>query len=167
MAYPQDAANDTQNLVADVLARAELFARPLPWLRLAGGLDVRANNDEQVESSWRVDLGDRGTLRPRLSIRRLTATLNRGPLTVDVGKQFIRWGKADILTPTDRFAPRDYVNVIDPDFLAVRGVRAVVEHGSQSFDAVWVPFFTPSRLPLLNQRWSPAPPGVEVISATR
>ena len=163
-AYPRDARNDPRNFVADVLARGELFARPLPWLRLAGGLDARANSHEQVEGSWRVDMGDRGTLRPRLSIRRLTATLNRGPLTVDVGKQFIRWGKADILTPTDRFAPRDYINVIDPDFLAVRAVRAVVARGSQSFDAVWVPLFTPSRLPLLNQRWTPTPPEIEVVA---
>ncbi len=32
---------------------------------------------------------------------------------------FIRWGRADILNPTDRFAPRDFMNVIDPDFLPV------------------------------------------------
>ena len=60
-----------------------------------------------------------------LSLRRLTATFTHGPLTVDVGKQFIRWGKADIINPTDRFAPRDFLNVVDTEFLAVTGVRAV------------------------------------------
>jgi hypothetical protein len=165
VAYPQDTDRDPTNFVADALARGEVFARPLSWLGLAAGADLRANSHDQVDQSWEPDISDRGTLRPRLSIRRLAATFNRGPLTVDVGKQFIRWGKADILTPTDRFAPRDYLNVIDPEFLAVRGVRAVFERGSHTFDGVWVPLFTPSRLPLLDQRWSGAPPGLDLIDA--
>jgi hypothetical protein len=166
VAYPQDTPRDTTNLVADALARGELFARPLTWLGLAAGVDARANTHDQIEDSWRLDIADRSARRPRLSVRRLSATMNRGPLTVDVGKQFIRWGKADILTPTDRFAPRDYLNVIDPEFLGVRAVRAVVEQGSNTFDVVWVPFFTPSRLPLLDQRWSSAPPDVQLVDVS-
>jgi hypothetical protein len=165
VAYPQDAPRDPTNFVADALARIEVFARPLSWLGLAAGADLRTNSHDQVDNSWAPDISDRGTLRPRVSIRRLAATVNRGPLTVDVGKQFIRWGKADILTPTDRFAPRDYLNVIDPEFLAVRSVRAVFEKGSHTLDGVWIPLFTPSRLPLLDQRWSGAPPGVELVEA--
>lgn len=161
--FPQDAQNDSRNVVGDLLARAELFVRPVPWLGLAAGLDGRLNSFEQVEDEWRFDIADRGRRRPALSVRRLSATLNRGPLTLDVGKQFIRWGKADVLTPTDRFAPRDYLNVIGPDFLAVRGVRGVLELGPHTLDLVWVPFLTPSRVPLLDQRWTVAPPGVQLI----
>lgn len=161
--FPQDAVNDTVNVVGDGLARLEISVAPTEWLRLASGLDARANSHDQVENSWRLDFEDRGTLRPRLSVRRLVATLHRGPLTADFGKQFIRWGKADVVTPTDRFAPRDFLNVIDADFLAVRGTRAVIEQGSHTFDVVWVPWFTPSRVPLLNQRWTPVPPGVELV----
>jgi hypothetical protein len=162
--FPQDAPNDSQNLVVDLLGRFELFSRPVPWLGLAAGVDGRANSHDQVEDSWHVDFTDRGLLRPPLSVRRLTATVNRGPLTLDVGKQFIRWGKTDILNPTDRFAPRDYLNVVAPDFLAVRGVRGVVEIGPQTLDLVWLPFFTPSRLPLVDQRWTVAPPGVQLVA---
>ena len=60
-----------------------------------------------------------------LSVRRLDATVSRGPLTIDAGKQFIRWGKTEIVTPTDRFAPRDYLNVFDTEYLAVPGVRVL------------------------------------------
>lgn len=161
--FPQDAINDTVNVVGDGLARLEVSATPTDWLRLTGGLDARANSHEQVEDSWRLDFADRGAQRPRLSVRRLVATVHRGPLTVDLGKQFIRWGKADVVTPTDRFAPRDFLNVIDADFLAVRGARAVLEAGSQTLDVVWVPVFTPSRVPLLDQRWTPVPPRVELV----
>ena len=114
--FPQDAPNDTTQLVGDLLAREEVFVKPAPWLQFAAGVDARGNTHDQVERSWRLDFRDRGPLRPALSIRRLSATLTRGPLTVDVGKQFIRWGKTDIVTPTDQFAPRDFLNVIDSEF---------------------------------------------------
>ena len=155
--FPQDARNDRQNLVVDVLAREEVFVRLLDWLQLGGGLDFRANTGDQVATSWQPDLADRGVQRPALSVRRLVATATRGPITIDAGKQFIRWGKTDIVTPTDRFAPRDYVNVIDNEFLAVRGLRGVAAFSEHAFDFVWVPVVTPSRIPLPNQRWTVVP----------
>jgi len=161
--FPQDAPNDSTQVMGDFLAREEVFVKPAPWVQFAGGLDLRANSHDQVEESWRLDVSDRGAQRPRLSLRRLTATLTHGPFTLDAGKQFIRWGKADILNPTDRFAPRDFLNVVDNDFIAVTGVRGVVQHGSETLEVVWVPRFTPSRVPLLDQRWTAVP---EAPSAT-
>jgi len=162
--YPQDAPNDRANGVADLLLRDDAFLKPAPWIQFAAGLDLRLNTHDQVQGSWRIDIGDRGRLRPAVSIRRLTGTLTRGPMTIDVGKQFIRWGKTDIVTPTDRFAPRDFLNVLDADFLAVSGARGVLQLGTHTLDLVWVPFFTPSRVPLLNQRWAPVPSDSRVIS---
>jgi hypothetical protein len=162
--YPQDAPNDRVNGVADLLLREEVFVKPAPWIQFAAGLDLRLNTHDQVQGSWRVDIGDRGRLRPAVSVRRLAGTFARGPITIDVGKQFIRWGKTDIVTPTDRFAPRDFLNVLDGDFLAVSGARGVLQLGAHAVDVVWVPFFTPSRVPLLNQRWAPVPADPRVIS---
>lgn len=155
--FPQEAPNDSTRLIADVLGREEVFFKPTPWLQFAGGLDVRANSHDQVECDG-LDFSDRTAKRPCLSVRRLAATLTRGGLTLDVGKQFIRWGKTDVVTPTDRLAPRDYLNVINSEFLAVTGVRAVLQAGAETFEAVWVPRFTPSRTPLFDQRWTVVPP---------
>ena len=155
--FAETAPNDPTRLIGDVRGREEVFVKPAPWIQFAGGLDVRANSHAQVEDRWRLDVSDRGTLRPRLSVRRLSATLTRGPVTVDVGKQFIRWGKTDIVTPTDRFAPRDFVNVVDTEFLAVTGVRGVAQQGDDTFEVVWTPRFTPSRTPLFDQRWTVVP----------
>ena len=155
--FPQDVANDTQNQVADLLVREESFLSVADWLQLAGGVDARVNSHDQVSSSWRPDFSDRGILRPALSIRRLSATLTRGPITLDLGKQFIRWGTTDIVTPTDRFAPRDYLDVVNSEFLPVTGARLTLQAAEDTFEVVWVPLFTPSRLPLLDQRWTPVP----------
>lgn len=152
--FPQRAPNDPTRAVGDLLAREEVFFKPAPWMQFAGGLDLRANSHDQVEDRWRLDVDDRGVKRPRASLRRLTATFTHGPFTIDAGKQFIRWGKADIINPTDRFAPRDFINVVDTEFLAVTGVRGVAQHGAETFEAVWVPRFTPSRVPLLDRRWT-------------
>ena len=126
MFFPQDAPNDPQNLVGDLLIREKsAFLTPSRWLQFAGGVDVRANTYDQVQWSRRIEFSDRSARRPGWSIRRLSATIAHGPLTIDLGKQFIRWGKTDIVTPTDRFAPRDFLNVIDNEFLAVTGARGV------------------------------------------
>jgi hypothetical protein len=162
--YPQDAPNDRVNGVTDLLLREEVFLKPAQWVQFAAGLDLRLNSHDQVQGSWRVEISDRGRLRPAVSVRRLAGTFARGPITIDVGKQFIRWGKTDIVTPTDHFAPRDFLNVLDGDFLAVSGGRGVLQLGTHTLDLVWVPFFTPSRVPLLNQRWVPAPSDPRVIS---
>jgi hypothetical protein len=158
-AFPQEAPNDATRLVGDLLARDEVFWTPASWLRLAGGLDLRANSHDQVDDSWAVDFTDRTVQRPRLSVRRAAATLTHGVFSADVGKQFIRWGRTDVLTPTDRFAPRDFINVFDNDFLAVTGARGMVQTPAGTLDAV-VTRFTPSRVPLADQRWTVLPPGV-------
>jgi hypothetical protein len=154
--FPQLTPNDDAHFVGDLLAREEVFIKAADWLRFTAGLDFRANSHDQVESDWRLDFQDRGVLRPKLSVRRLSAALNRGGFNIDVGKQFIRWGKTDIIHPTDRFAPSDFINVISSEFLPVFGLRASFQHESETFESVWTRF-TPSRVPLLDQRWTAVP----------
>jgi hypothetical protein len=167
-AFPQLTENDREHFVGDLLAREEVFVKPADWLRFAAGLDFRANSHDQVEPDWRLDYLDRSILRPKLSVRRLSATISKGGLDVDIGKQFIRWGKADIIHPTDRFAPSDFINVISSELLPVSGVRASFQHQSDTFEGVWIPRLTPSRVPLLDQRWTAVPQaavGVPIVDA--
>lgn len=156
--FPQIVSTDTAHAFGDALIRDEVFARPGKVLQLAAGLDLRANSHDQVEHAWRLDFADRSVLRPRAEVRRLEASITTGHVTLDLGKQFIRWGRADILSPTDRFAPRDYLNVIDSEFLPVLGAHTSVQVAGETFEAVWLPRMTPSRLPLLTQRWTVIPP---------
>ena len=156
--YPQTTPQDHDRVAVEGRFRFEPAYKPASWLTLSGSLDARLDNLEQVERKWRLDVRDRGIQRPALSLRHAVATLRRGTLAVDVGKQFIRWGKADILNPTDRFAPRDFLEVTDDEFLAVTGTRVQYERGSHSIDAAWVPSFTPSRIPLAARRWAASLP---------
>jgi hypothetical protein len=161
--YPQTAYNDNGRAVAETLLRWEPSLRPRAWLRLNASLDARWDTHRQAERSLRLDWQDRGLRRPAMSVRRLSAVMNRGPLTLELGKQFIRWGKTDILNPTDRFAPRDFLSVVTNDFLAVPAARATVEFPRDTFDLIWQPRFTPSRTPLFNQRWTVLPAEIRAL----
>lgn len=161
--YPQTAPNDTGHAIGDALFRYEAAYKVRAWLRLVGSIDARFNTHEQVQRSAHLDWQDRSLRRPALSAREFNAILSKGKLTAVAGKQFIRWGKADILNPTDRFAPKDYLTVTDPEFLAILATRVTYDTGTNSLDLVWQPRFTPSRTPLLNQRWTVLPAESESV----
>lgn len=155
--YPQATPADERRVLVEATARYEPAFRVTPWLRLFAGLDVGSDSWNQTERRARFDVQSRSVPRPAVSLRRLMASFSGGGLTIDLGKQFIRWGKTDILVPTDRFAPRDFLEVTDNEFLAVSGFRVMYETSGNTFDVVCVPWFTPSRLPLLGTRWAPVP----------
>lgn len=155
--FPQTAPGDSGRLVSEQMLRWEATLRPAPWLQLQAGADARFDSHRQFERAWRLDWADRREQRPALSVRRLSLLAHRGGFTFEGGRQFIRWGKADILNPTDRFAPKDFLNVLTTDFLGVTAARATWERGGETLDVVVQPVFTPSRTPLMGQRWAALP----------
>ncbi|MBI4904215.1 MAG: hypothetical protein HY820_11300 [Acidobacteria bacterium] len=151
--FPQTAQGDSGRAIGETVLRWNAALKLGDRWKLAGELDARTDTHRQDERELRLDWQDRSAQRPAISLRRFSATYHRGGLTFEAGKQFIRWGKADILNPTDRFAPRDFLEVVNFDFLGVLAARATYEKGSNTFDLVYTPRMTPSRSPLANQRW--------------
>jgi len=165
--YPQSAPGDSGQMVDQDLFRWEASYKRGDWFKLSGSFDARTDSHRQVEREFRLDVDDRSIQRPALSLRQLDVTLHKGFVTAEIGRQFIRWGKTDILTPTDRFAPKDYLSsVVDSDFLGVAAARVTLTHANDSLDLVWQPWFTPARTPLLNQRWTVLPPEASGIAIT-
>ena len=163
--YPQDAVQDSGNVIGEVQIRHESFYNPWPGFQLSAAFDLRGDSHHQTDRIWRVDWKDRERQRPLLSLRRLSIQYNHRGLTLEAGKQFVRWGRTDIVNPTDRFAPRDFMTVVDNEFLGIDAVRATYERGAGTLDVVWAPRLTPSRTPLPSQRWlipPPLPPPVTV-----
>src|SRR5215475_63872 len=115
--YPQKATNDPAQTVGDALFRYEGFFKPAAQFQINGAIDLRTDTHHEVERELSPSWGDREQRRPLAEIRRLSAVYHKGGLSLEMGKQFVRWGRTDILNPTDRFAPRDYLTVVDNDFL--------------------------------------------------
>src|SRR5258708_15355532 len=89
--FPQTAANDSGQVVNETLLRYEASYVFAPWFKLAGVVDARFDSHRQVERGVGLNgLDDRALQRPALSLRRLSATLHKGKLTAEIGRQFIR-----------------------------------------------------------------------------
>ncbi len=155
--FPQAAPNDSGHAIGEALLRYEPALKIGSSLVLQGAFLARSDTHRQVERKFDVSYWDRTIQRPALDLRQLSMRYFRGPLTLEVGKQVIRWGRTDILNPTDRFSPRDYLSLIDGDYLGVTAARLTFSRNADALDIVCTPRFTPSRIPLLNQRWTPVP----------
>ncbi len=153
--FPDITPNDSAHFIGEALIRYDVDYGLAPGLRLTGGTETRSDTHRQTEREFKLNWNDRGLKRSNFSIQRFSISYNKGPLTLEAGKQVIRWGRTAILNPADRFAPRDYLTVVDSEVLGVNAARARWEFPSDTFEVVLQPFFTPSRMPLLNQRWTP------------
>lgn len=81
---------------------------------------------------------------------------------VRLGKQQIIYGKAEGVFITDVVSPKDLSEFLLPDFDEIRmGVTAAKVNyyiGNSTLEAVWVPVFTPTRMPEAGSIWSPVMP---------
>ena len=163
--YPQTTPQDSGRFVAEALFRWEPTVRAGRW-RFDAAFDARTDSHHLTQRSGEVTYWDRTTQRPAFAVGRVMASWARGPLTVELGKQFVRWGKTDILVPTDRFAPRDYLKPPANELLGVTAARLTLAGSADSLDVVFTPRMTPSRAPLLNQRWVVPPPEAAGLALT-
>ena len=125
--FPDVTANDSAHFIGEALIRYDVEYGLAPGLRLKGGTETRSDTHRQTEREFQLNWNDRGLKRPNFSIRQFSVSYNKGPLTLEAGKQAIRWGRTAILNPTDRFAPRDYLSVVDTDILGVSAARSKIE----------------------------------------
>src|SRR3954449_11989063 len=102
-AFPQLTYNDRAHFVGEALIRYDVVYGLAPGLKLSGGTETRIDTHRQTERQFELNWNDRGPKRPNFSIRRFSLLYSSGPVTLEAGKQLVRWGKADILNPTDRF----------------------------------------------------------------
>jgi hypothetical protein len=75
-------------------------------------------------------------------------------LTVLVGKQIFDWSVTDTVSPSDNLSPRDWTDLIEWERIGIPAINIKVGQ-DHYLQAVYVPFFTPSKLPLINERWIP------------
>jgi hypothetical protein len=82
------------------------------------------------------------------------AEYNRGILWARLGKQIFDWSVTDTVSPSDNLSPRDWSDLIEWERVGVPAVNLRVGQ-DRYLQMVYVPFFTPSKLPLQNDRWIP------------
>ena len=148
--YPRQAPNDDTQAVLKPRARWDPAVKWTNW-RIDASFEARTDTHEMTSAT--AAFWDRTSKRPAFAVRRLSASWARGPVTLEFGKQVVRWGKTDIVIPTERFAPKDYLEVVTTEPLAVTAARMTIGNQRDSIEVVFTPRMTPARIPLFDQRW--------------
>lgn len=71
-----------------------------------------------------------------------------------LGKKVYSWGKAEGFNPTDDINPYDFMDFLEREKIGVFSTSVEYAIGDSSVDVVFIPHFTPARLPGQNNRWS-------------
>ena len=135
-------------------SRAKLNSR-ISW---RGQVDFRIDTHRNVDRNRWADFSDRGLRQPAGELSEFYLDMKLGRVDLRAGKQEIRWGRADGFNPADNIIPYDYLDTFADQRSAVPALKADAYVGKARFEAAWVPFYTPTRLPLLGERWFPGLP---------
>jgi hypothetical protein len=149
--------NDHHTFRNEGILDLEWSRRVVPWADLKLVLEVRGD-DNGFADGVRLQIPETDPHRSVLSLKEATVKLRGGPVEVTLGKQVFAWGTADAYNPTDNLSPYDYMDVLDNEKIGVYAAAGRFDLGPASLTLVVIPFFTPSRLPLLTSRWTPPLP---------
>ena len=90
-----------------------------------------------------------------LKLREAYIDWKTGIFALRIGRQIVSWGKADDIQITDVVSPFDESSVVANDYneskLGVDAVRLSVLTDKAQVDAYYIPFFTPSILPIASK----------------
>ncbi len=94
-----------------------------------------------------------------IGLRQAYIDLFFNTIDIRIGKQQIIWGKADGVFITDVISPKDLREFLLPEFDEIRmGITAVKFDyyiGDSTLELVWVPVFSPTRMPDEDSIWNP------------
>ncbi len=76
---------------------------------------------------------------------------------VRLGKQVVKWGKADVFNPTDQINPNDFSTLLDDEPIGVIAGKVNYYYEDIGLEAIVVPTFTPSRFPPRGTRFDLVP----------
>ncbi len=155
--YPETTSNDDQHVHDEGILEVEWAQRLAPWAELKLVGEVRKDNGDFDEGVM-FQIPETSLHRSIVYLKEAVARLGQGAFDVSVGKQIFAWGTAEGFNPTDNLNAYDYLDPLDSQKLGAWSVAARATLGPTSLIFAIVPVFTPSRLPLQDSRWTPAPP---------
>lgn len=119
----------------------------------SGAAEIDSHHD--VARTRFIDWNERDLRTSVLRVQELYWERRIGPVDLRMGRQQIRWGRADAFNPTDNLEPYDFLAPFSERRLPVTALKADLYLAQSHVEAAWIPFYAPSRLPLLGQRWFP------------
>ena len=113
----------------------------------------KADTGNYVKEPW-MNFRDSNFRDPYFSFREGSIRYRAESFDLSVGKQIYSWGTADGYNPTDYLLnPWDYQDIIDREKIGTFSISANYYLPDTSFQFIVIPLFTPSRIPMTDNRW--------------
>jgi hypothetical protein len=116
-------------------------------------------DDDHLSHGAMDDLVDKDIRRNIINLKEWHLRFKKDYFSASAGKQIFSWGTADMFNPTDNLNPRDFTDFIENEKIGVPSVSLDYFRSSWKLEFIFIPLFTPTRLPLFDTRWSPVPEG--------
>jgi hypothetical protein len=101
--------------------------------------------------------------RSRASLYDTFASFERESWALKIGRQFITWGRADSLRPTDVFKRHDLTDLIENKEEPTDAVKLDLVRGAWTLEGVWAPVFDPDIVSFRPEnRWTGLPTTADV-----
>jgi hypothetical protein len=114
-------------------------------------------DDDGLVDGFVIEVPDNRRHRTAIDIAEAELAARIGKLRLYAGRRIYSWGTADAYNPTDRLNSRDLMDPVagyqDTEKLGAWSAAATMDLGGVLLDLVWVPFFSPTRLPPISSRW--------------
>ena len=112
-------------------------------------------DNDNYSSSYIDEFENKGIRRLSFDLEEYYAEFNFNSFDLKIGKQIFSWGKADGFNPTDNLNSRDYIDLfVEEEKIGVPAINLLYYWNDFTFDLVFIPTYTPTRLPLINSRHS-------------
>lgn len=157
--------NDPRNFGDEAILHVEWTRRLTDWAKFNIMGEAR-QDDRRFTRGIRTRIPDNLLHRRMIDVKEGTLKLNFPWIDLSLGKQFFAWGTADAYSPTDNMNAYDYLDVIDREKLPAYSAAASVPAGPVNITFIVIPFFTPSRDPLAESRWTPSPTPIGGVGST-
>lgn len=152
--------NDTRYGEARILPKVTVTPTDNILLYLQGDLRMDSTGTARGAAGQPVDRSGKQRI---IEIREGYAEVSDQFYRFRIGKQIYDWSVTDTVTVADNLNPKDWNDLIRWERVGVPSLDTRI--GTDSFvQAVYVPWFTPSRIPGQNDRWSQSSqPGVPAL----
>ena len=121
-------------------------------------------DNDNYSSSYIDEFENKGIRRLNFDLEEYYAEFNFNSFDLKIGKQIFSWGKADGFNPTDNLNPRDYIDLfVEEEKIGVPAINLLYYWNDFAFDLVFIPTYTPTRLPLTNARHSFLDPETQFV----
>jgi hypothetical protein len=130
------------------------------WLRLHVAPRLQMD-DGDLSEGVQDDIVDDQLVRPVLSFEEVKLEATWGEVDLSVGERIFAYGTADLYNPTDVLNPLDYTDLLDNEKIGMPAIELAwwPGGGDTAIRAIWLPWFAPSRLPPVGERFFLVPSG--------